>query len=142
MIGEQAVAQRRHEGQRQVGDRLVIGAEAHRHGDAMAGRRGHVDRVVADAHARHDLAAGRRGEHPLAVALAARDAGEAAGQHDRQLVLAERPAVGVDHQLATGRLQALQACPRRFVDARDRHQNPSHRALFSRARGSDGGRCG
>ena len=142
MIGEQTIAERCHEGQRHVGDRLVIGAESHRDGDTMAGRSSDVDRVVADSHARHDLAAGRRGEHPPPVAFAARDAGEAARQHGRQLVLGQRPAVGVDQELAARRLQALQACPRRLVNARDRHQNPGHRALLSRARGSGGGRCG
>ena len=34
-----------------IGDALVVGAERHRHGDAMPGRGGDVDPVEADAEA-------------------------------------------------------------------------------------------
>ena len=58
-----------------VGDGVVVGAERHRHADAVPRRRGDIDVLVAHAHSGHDPEAGGGGEHALAVGLEAGDGG-------------------------------------------------------------------
>ncbi len=82
-----------------VGHALVVGAEGHCHGHAMAGRGVDVDPVVADAEAGDHPQPGRRGEHPLGVRLATGNGRERARQALDQFGLAQQPVPLVDHDL-------------------------------------------
>ena len=102
-----------------VGDALVVGAERHRHGDAMPGRGGDVDPVVADAEAGDHPELGRGGEHPLGVELAARDGRDRARQALDQLGLAQQPVLVVHHDVESGRAQRREKRCRSAVELLD-----------------------
>ena len=108
MLARQIAADGREQSERAIGDRLVIAAEGHRHGDAVTRGRRNVDLIVADAEAGDHFQVLRRGEDAFGVGLAAGDRRIDARQKADQLFLVRQPRQPGMHDLEAGLPQAIE----------------------------------